>query len=387
MTDTASASPSVRELPLAPGGAVELHLTANDIRIHGTDANVVRIAARGGEDLDDEIVIDAEDDHVVIRNVEGGFRVGRVLIPGPGPATLDIDVPRSARLTSKTLSGDVEADGIRGESRWSTASGDLRLRVTGGSVTADSMSGDVTIEADASVGVRVHSVSGDVRLAAPHLDALDVSSTSGDIRVAAAFGPGFGHTISSVSGDVHLRSSSPIRLDTQTIAGDVRATGAHHAEGGRGRRTIVVGDGSIRLGVRTTSGDIRLQPDEDGRDGRSPLAPRVAPVTPPTAPAPPAPPVTPAVPVPPIVEPPESWVVADAQAAPNLVRHTPLDDTDHPGDGDGASSGAESDVDRREGARLDILRALERGELDVAAASHRLEQLDEAGPRYFRGFC
>jgi hypothetical protein len=52
-----------------------------------------------------------------------------------------------------------------------------------------------------------------------------------------------------------------------------------------------------------------------------------------------------------------------------------------------SSQGAESAVDRREQARLDILRALERGELDVAAASHRLEQLDEAGPRFFRGFC
>ena len=54
---------------------------------------------------------------------------------------------------------------------------------------------------------------------------------------------------------------------------------------------------------------------------------------------------------------------------------------------DGAWSGAESMVDRREAARLDILRALERGELDIEAASYRLAQLDEAGPRSFRGFC
>jgi len=44
-------------------------------------------------------------------------------------------------------------------------------------------------------------------------------------------------------------------------------------------------------------------------------------------------------------------------------------------------------VDRREAARLDILRALERGELDIEAASYRLAELDEAGPRSFRGFC
>jgi hypothetical protein len=46
-----------------------------------------------------------------------------------------------------------------------------------------------------------------------------------------------------------------------------------------------------------------------------------------------------------------------------------------------------SATDRREAARLDILRALERGELDIDAASRRLEILEEAGPRHFRGFC
>ena len=87
---------------------------------------------------------------------------------------------------------------------------------------------------------------------------------------------------------------------------------------------------------------------------------------------------------------PEPWVVAEAEAAPNLVRRAGRDDRRAGGRRARApapTQGAESPVDRREQARLDILRALERGELDVAAASHRLEQLDEAGPRFFRGFC
>ena len=44
-------------------------------------------------------------------------------------------------------------------------------------------------------------------------------------------------------------------------------------------------------------------------------------------------------------------------------------------------------IDRREAARLDVLRALERGDLDVEAASRRLEALEEAGPSSFRGWC
>ena len=80
----------------------------------------------------------------------------------------------------------------------------------------------------------------------------------------------------------------------------------------------------------------------------------------------PAAPAAPAAPTPPVV------VVAEAEAAPNLVR---------------SSGGAPGPVDRREAARLEILRALERGDLDIEDASHKLEILEDAGPRYFRGWC
>ena len=53
----------------------------------------------------------------------------------------------------------------------------------------------------------------------------------------------------------------------------------------------------------------------------------------------------------------------------------------------GSCPGDESLADLREAARLEVLRALERGELDVEAASHRLEILDAAGPSSFRGWC
>lgn len=380
MTETTHASASTREVPLAPGGEVHVHLTSNDARIRGTDRDVVTVQAPGGEDLDDEVVITDDGDRVSIRNAETGVSFGRLRIGTHGSAALDIEVPRSARLTFKTLSGDVIAEGIGRDSRWSTASGDLRLVVGGGTVTADSMSGDLTIEARDAVGIRVRSVSGDVRLSAPRLDALQLSSTSGDVRIAGALGPDFEHTISSVSGDVYVDSSSPIRLESQTIAGDVRASGAHRAEGGRGRRTIVVGDGSVRLAVRTTSGDIRLRGGEGTDEG----------IVPPVAPTPPVAPEPPVAPMPPAIDPrPEPWVVAEAEAAPNLVRSAEgaLDQPGVPPDEPGATQGAESSLDRREQARLDVLRALERGELDVAAASHRLEQIEEAGPRFFRGFC
>jgi hypothetical protein len=392
MTDSTGVATTVREVALAPGGEVSINLTSSDVRVTAVDGDVVTIRTRGGEDIDDEILVEDEPGRVFIRDAERGYRIGPVRFGSGGSVALDVDVPRTARLICKTLSGDVEAHGVGHESRWSTASGDLHLVVGGGSLILDTMSGDATVESAGPIGIRARTVSGDLRLHAPKIEALQASSTSGDIRLDADLGSAFEHIVTSVSGDVFLHTSSPVRLETQTIAGDVRATGVHSAEGGRGRRTIIVGDGSVRLGVKTTSGDIRLQgrgtagippiPMPAAPAGpaapampKAPAAP-AAPVAParPTAPVPPVPPVAPE---PPVVD--ASWVVAEAEAAPNLVRPDSAPD--------GAWSGAESMVDRREAARLDILRALERGELDIEAASYRLAQLDEAGPRSFRGFC
>jgi hypothetical protein len=179
---------------------------------------------------------------------------------------------------------------------------------------------------------------------------------------------------------VELITPSAVRVDTQSIAGDVRASGNHRTEGGRGRRVLVVGAGTVGVSIRTTSGDIRLR-GEPAVDAPAPAAPVPPPV--PTAPEPPVPPT------PPIV------VVAEAEAAPNLVRATadrPADAADDalpadPGPGTGAVVGGGGTADRREAARLEILRALERGDLDIESASHRLEILEDAGPRNFRGWC
>lgn len=388
MTESTGVATTVREVALTPGGEVSINLTSSDVRVNAVDGDVVTIRTRGGEDIDDEILVENEPGRVFVRDAERGYRIGPVRFGSGGSVALDVDVPRTARLICKTLSGDIEAHGVGHESRWSTASGDLHLVVEGGSLILDTMSGDATVESSGPIGIRARTVSGDLRLSAPRIEALQASSTSGDVRIDADLGSGFEHVVTSVSGDVFVQTTSPVRLETQTIAGDVRATGLHSAEGGRGRRTIIVGDGSVRLGARTTSGDIRLE--GRGKAGippipgiRMPDLPK-APAVPamPKLPAMPKAPDAPLAPVPPVApEPPAdaSWVVAEAEAAPNLVRADNAPD--------GAWTAADSAVDRREAARLDILRALERGELDIEAASYRLAELDEAGPRSFRGFC
>jgi hypothetical protein len=377
MTDITSSSSPVREAQLAPGGEVEVLLTSNELRVRGTDGDRVVVRARDGGDLESEVTIDAGPAAVQIRDVGATrLRIGRLLMrTGRSPA-LDVDVPRTARLSVRTLSGDVVALGIGGASRWATASGDLRIQADAGPLSVESMSGDVTIEASVALELTARSVSGELRVRAPRLLRLDASTTSGDVDVDADLSEGETGTISSVSGDVRLALGGDLRLDAKTVTGDVRASVPHRAEGGRGHRTLILGDGRAHVSVRTMSGDVVLR--ERSPRGSSVPDPAEAPV-PPAAPVPPEPQTRPIPPIPPTpprpVEPPV--LVAEAEAALNLVRP----DTAGPVSGDAGST------DRREAARLEVLRALERGELDVEAASRRLEALESAGPRSFRGWC
>ncbi len=316
---------STREVELGPRGVVEIALPANTIRLRGVDGDRVIVRVPADRGIDDELVIDESPGRVRIQEADQGYRLGPVRVRTRQPAPVEIDLPRTASVELQTLNGDVVAAGIGADSRWSTASGDLHLDLGDGAVTVESMSGDVTLVAARPTAVAMHAVSGDVRIRADRIDDLTVSTTSGAIGVEAGLGAQAGHRLSSVSGSVALSTPSPVRVETASITGDLRASGVVQQDGSHGTRTLVSGDGSVRVAIRTTAGDIRLrigQATEAASADDEPAAPGT--------------------------DAPSSTTVARGSDAP------------------------------RDAAQLEILRALERGELDVDTASRELATI-EAG--------
>ncbi|HEU4918807.1 MAG TPA: hypothetical protein VFT20_03660, partial [Candidatus Limnocylindrales bacterium] len=125
--------------------------------------------------------------------------------------------------------------------------------------------------------------------------------------------------------------------------------------GGRpGRRSIVIGDGTIEVQFKSVSGDLRVV----GGGARSTM------IEPPEPPEPPEPVEPPEAPEPP--EPPERPEAPEPPGPRSRDATSP--DTLHP-----------DTLDDPESARLAILRELERGEIDIAEATDRLARLDEAG--------
>lgn len=365
----ATAEPAVREIPLDAGGSVLVALASGSVRIRGTDEAVVRIRSLDGEPVDPlldlresprSIAIGAHGggDHLVSL-ILGGFRLGT-----SGSRDLELEVPRRANVQVRTASADVDARELAGTTAWTTASGDLRLSLASERVSLQTVSGDAEVIAASPIQVEARTVSGDLRVRADLLVAGRLSTTSGDILVEGDLGYG-PHEIDTVSGDVRLATGAELRVETRSITGAVRSDVDHRFEGGHGigaSGRLIVGAGIVPVRWRSMSGDLRITAPGSNRPPSSPersvperpVAERSVPERPvaegPTRPDPdPAPPVI--------------GVVAEARAGANPSGQPRRQRTEEQAE-----------------ARLEILRALERGELSIDEANGRLQAVDDTGP-------
>lgn len=315
-TDTADAvvDPATVRHTVGSDGLVFVALHDGDLRIRGVAGEDVRLRADDGRSLDGLAI-------------ERGARSLTVRAGGPGPHAgprgggsrdLEIEMPAGASLVVESSSSDIVADGLRGDQRYRSGSGDLTLRDVHGSVTVEAMSGDLEITATGPARLDLRTVSGDVQVRGDIISALRATTTSGDMRIAGRFdGPGpFG--LQTVSGDVSIGTAGDLRVDARTITGDL------HGDIGRmeqadGRRSLIIGAGRPSLDVRSTSGDVHVS----------------------------------------------------RAHAPNAIAPAPEEAL--PDDPATPIAGADD-------ARLDALRALERGEIDLDEARRRLESIDATEP-------
>jgi Toastrack DUF4097 len=250
--------------------------------------------------------------------IEAGRRSGAVDgRAGSGASVdLDIDVPIAASVVIDVASADIQASDLVGDQRYRSSSGDLRIHSVAGRVTAEAMSGDIEITTSGPGAFDLRTVSGDLRLRADSVTMLRATTTSGDLEVQATIDGDGPFLIQSVSGDIALDPSGDAFVEVRTITGDVIG-GAGRSDGERGLRSIQIGSGGPTVDVHSTSGDIVVSPRTPPREGS-----------------------------------------VQAAVSPEPSQTALPDDL----------------------ARLEILRAVERGELGIDAARERLEALDPADP-------
>jgi hypothetical protein len=311
-------------------GRFVLRVTSPDVEVRGTDSDVARVLVdfeiRAPTDADADAVFEAvrfvehRAEHVLEisepkRGPQGIAALALASVFGNGPTHVDdvrvvAELPRHASLSYSGVGADLATVGLRGAQEYRTVSGDLVLTELGGTIALNSVSGDITLRANGSVSLRANTVSGDLSVIAPRLEEARIVTVSGDIELEGDLGRESTHRMETVSGDLSLGVVGGLTLEVRGLSSDVDVSLAHRSEGSRDRRRYVIGDGVSSLLFSSMSGDVTVR-----------QARRIGPQQP-RPPVPPRPVETP----------------------------RPMGDDE----------------------QLEVLRALERGEIDVDEATRRL---------------
>ncbi len=319
------------EHPIGERGEVILRNHPGDVDSRAIDGEVARVRDEDGNDLSERFDIEAAPGRLTIRPrdrivLDLGF--GR---RQRGARRLAVEVPHDASVSVDTASGRIEATGLRGEQRYRTASGAVDLNAVSGVISVDAVSGSVNLVAVGPVELSGRSVSGDVRVDGGTLRSVAFGTTSGDVRLGAPLvGPG-PYSLQTVSGDVEVVAGPDgLRVDARTVTGDIRSDVGHVSGSRRDNRSLTVGGAGQILSFKSISGDLRVA---DPARGSGAVASHASP-EPPAPPLPAEPPAAPAIDV--------------------------ASDTAPPTD-----------------PRLEVLRELEAGTIDIETATRRLAELED----------
>jgi Toastrack DUF4097 len=285
---------------LGARGRFALRATSPDVELragHGTTATVrIKVELRAGSD--------EEADELFERlrfNVRPGDGVLEVYEPrkddagigsivrllGIGTARVDdasitAVLPAETEIAFEGVSTDLTSSGFRGAQHYRTVSGDMVLDRIAGDVRVRGVSADVSIRAEAPMRLEVNTVSGDVSAVAPRFDGVRLVTVSGDVELEGDFAAGGQHRVETVSGDLSLGVVDGLTLEVRGLSSDTRVSVPHRSEGSRDRRRYIIGGGEGSLLFSSMSGDASVRP---GRRVSAPVP--QAPSAPPSSPRPP----------------------------------------------------------------------------------------------------
>jgi hypothetical protein len=310
-------------------GNLTIHNISGSVELRATDGDEVLVVAHSESGGTDALPI-------TVRRTEGGLHI-EVEKKGSegfgswfrnrGGIEFDVSVPRGARVEINTVSADIQTRFLAGEQSYKTVSGDIAADPDGGRLRLATVSGDITVRAGEPCEVHATTTSGDVQVEGAEVTAFDVRTVSGDVELGAGLAVGPLHTVETVSGDLSVESPTGVTVNVKR--------GMDLARGGSG--ALVAGDGGAQLRFRTLSGDCHVEgarrsdKGQRGRRREHPLEGLGERIAREFAASPDLPPIPP------------------LPSVPETPPRTPVD-------------------------QLDVLRALERGEIDVDEAARRLQE-------------
>lgn len=259
---------------IGPDGRLSVRTLSGDVRVRTVDGTGAKVVARydvqGRAGSVGEMPPEASplivrkgagELEIDTRNRVGGFldTLGELMSGGSRTTVeYDVELPRDAALRLHGVSGDLTIDGARGVQEYHTVSGDISIRDAAGRINVHAVSGDVSIADGRELEIDGNSTSGDVHVQAERLSRFGFSSVSGDISVEGQLPPGEDYRVHTVSGDFELVTPSGVEVEASGPSVSMRTRMPHRSDSGRGRKVITVGDGAARVRFRSMSGEVTV---------------------------------------------------------------------------------------------------------------------------------
>jgi DUF4097 and DUF4098 domain-containing protein YvlB len=183
-----------------------------------------------------------------------------------GRGELSID-EFEGRITARTGSGDATLSDCRAEGAVHTGSGTIECTKISGTWSLQSGAGDVEVRVKDEGALKIATGAGDITVHDGSLSSLSVQSGSGDVECTSIL-TGHRHQLVTGHGDITIAIADQpgARFQVLTRNGDVRSEYPLVAVGKQGRYSYGggrfvgnIGDSTIDVELRTSSGDISIK--------------------------------------------------------------------------------------------------------------------------------
>ena len=280
-----AATPIDQTRPLDGDGRIKVSNISGQIIVNTWDKPQVRITGSLGKGVE-RLAVEGDAKYLRIEvkypeNKGGFFGFGKHV--NIEPSVVQVLVPRGASVALEAVSADVDVEGVHGRrleiaavsgdvkvatsaprtAHFENVSGDLDLLLDTPEVTANTVSGDLTLRGKLSGEVEVESVSGRIIVASTRLRRLESSTVSGDADLRVGIDAGGSLSADSVSGSINLvlPKGSGAKLHAESFSGDIHSPVGRvdREEHGPGSSLDArLGDGGAEVDLESFSGDIRV---------------------------------------------------------------------------------------------------------------------------------
>lgn len=187
---------------------------------------------------------------------------------GKDRADVHIAVPREVRARVGTVSADGLLAGVVEDASVSTVSGTLITDSTRGRLGAKTVSGEIVVR-DHRGDLRLNSVSGELA-ASGELSLVQANSVSGSLTLDVHSGTS-SVTASTVSGDVTVRlpAGKGVQVKAKSVSGRLVVDGEEYKGSSPGQRKVDLrsGDGACFVSASTVSGHVTVLRGSGVADG------------------------------------------------------------------------------------------------------------------------